>query len=343
MPKNINTKTFTITAGGGTELLDVNDPTELYRILPDGGAETLAANQTYSPTGTPTEGLLYEFEYNGGVTLDGNTLDIFGHQFSDAEALAKYTVTAKFVDGIYQVKLLYSANDGTPTIDGAQVQDGTITGTQIQAGSTSLSDIVVATAQGFMIKAGVAGVWEEFDPTGSGAIIVGQGADVLPVLMSGDVTMGPTGAATIALGVVTPDKLSFTIESQLSANPLITSAQIRALNTTPIIVVPAPGAGKYIEVISASAYITFVSAAYAGTINMDLECQGASVRQFSNQQILATNVTKGSQFLRETTAVSAALTQLIENTPLVLIQPTGDPITGDSDMRLSVNYRIVNI
>ncbi len=343
MPKKITFTTFTIVAGGSNELLDVLEDTELYRILPDSGAVTLVANQTFSPTGTPSEGVQYVFEYNGGVTLSGNTLDIFGHQFTDAEALAKYRITCTFIDGIYEVKLAYSANDGTPTVDGAAIQTGTITSTQIQSGSTSLADIAPASGQGFMIKGGVAGVWEEIDSTGAGRINIGQGADVLSLPLSGDVTMGATGAVLVANGAITPEKLSFTIESTLSSNITLSSVQVQALNTSPITMVGAPGAGKVIEVISASAFIQFNTLAYAGTINIDLECQGASVRQFSNQQILGTSISKGSQFLRETTPVTSALSQLIENTALILIQPTGDPTTGNSPVTVSVNYRIINV
>jgi len=343
MPKIINTETFTISAGGGTVLLPISDPTEKYRILPASGAVTLGANQTFSPSGTPVEGMEYEFEYNGSVTIGGNTLDIFGHVFTAAEALAKYIITATFISGQFEVKLAYSANDGTPTVDGSNVQAGTITSTELATGGIARLDIEDFTGQGFMLKGGASGVVEEFDPTSAGVIVVGQGADVAPKAMSGDATLAATGALTVANGAITPDKLSFTIESQLSATINVSSAQILALNTTPIVVVGAPGAGKIIEVISATAYITFNSAGYTGSTNIDLECQGAGIRQFTNAAIIGTTVTKGSQFLRETSAIGATITQLVDNAALILIQPTSDPVNGDSGMTLSVNYRIVNI
>jgi len=342
MPSIINPESFTISAGGATVTLSTTTNIDLYRILPDGGGVTLAANQTFSPTGANVEGLRFQFEYNGGVILDGNTLNIFGHVFTAAEALAKYIITATFISGQYEVKLAYSKNDGTAPIDGAEIQAGSIPASALPSAGVPLSDIAPAANQGVFILSGVSPFeYAQLDGSTDTEFPMGNGTTVNMVSMNTGATMTNTGVFSLSPGTVLQSALAFNIPNALVADVPISTAQILALNTTPVTIVPAPGVGFYIEVISASCYITFVAAAYAGNVNIDLECTGASIRQFSNPSAITMTQTGGSLFEVETTNVGGASTQMIDNAALILIQPTGDPITGDSGMLVSVNYRIV--
>lgn len=52
---------------------------------------------------------------------------------------------------------------------------------------------------------------------------------------------------------------------------ILTSAQLKALKATPITIIPAPGVGKFIEVMQAAAYYSFLTGAYtlnAGTLKL---------------------------------------------------------------------------
>lgn len=342
MPRIINPNAYTITAGGATVLLPVTDPTDLYQILPDSGAVTLVANQTFGPTGTPLEGMRYELEYGGGVTLDGNTLDIFGFIFSPNEALAKYIITATFTNGAFEVKLAYSANNGSATVDGANIQSGTIPGSALLSGDTPLTSIVPLSGEGIQLKSNALGVLIEHDATQAGEITIGDGTTVNPRFMSGAILMDSSGVTTLQSGVVTPENLSFTVDGSLVARLLIPASEVLTLFTIPITIVTAV-AGAYIEVTSASAYHAFDTLAYTVNTEINLITQGANRRQFFNDEILLSTATTGLPFVEDITALSATDEVFRVNEPLQLTLTTGNSATGNSDVLVSVQYRLVTV
>lgn len=122
----------------------------------------------------------------------------------------------------------------------------------------------------------------------------------------------------------------------------ITTAQILALNSTPITIVAAPGASKYIEVVSASANMTYVSAAYATNTTLQLINTGADVPQVTNTTILISTTSKNTKFIDGQTP-TAGQTQIITNTALQVKVGTGNPTAGDSDITVYVLYRIITI
>lgn len=126
------------------------------------------------------------------------------------------------------------------------------------------------------------------------------------------------------------------------ASLTITTAQVLALNGTPLTIVAATGAGTYIEVISASATMTFVSAAYATNTTLQLINAGADIPQVTNAFILPATVTKNTKFVDGQTP-TAGQTQIIANTALQVKVATGNPTTGDSDITVRVAYRIITI
>lgn len=127
-----------------------------------------------------------------------------------------------------------------------------------------------------------------------------------------------------------------------TASLTIATASVLTLNGTPITIVASPGAGKYIEVVSASATMTFNSAAYATNTNLQLICAGADVAQVTNPTILIATVTKNTKFVDGQTP-TAGQTQIIADTALQVKVATGNPATGDSDIKVKVSYRIVTI
>lgn len=146
------------------------------------------------------------------------------------------------------------------------------------------------------------------------------------------VTVGSTTTYTITVAQTVP----------LEATLTISSASILALNSTPITIVSAPGAGKYIEVISASASMTYVSAPYATYTTLQLINAGADTAQSTNTTILASTVTRNTRF-GGATAPTAGQTQIITNTALQVKVETGNPTGGDSLVTVKVYYRIVTI
>lgn len=96
MPIYNNTQIITLTAGGGTENLDVYSPSNLYIIK---GVATLTSNWTIQSSGTPVQGLQYDFKYEAEIDLDGNTITIFGKTLPATLADKTHEITA-YYDGV---------------------------------------------------------------------------------------------------------------------------------------------------------------------------------------------------------------------------------------------------
>jgi len=123
-----------------------------------------------------------------------------------------------------------------------------------------------------------------------------------------------------------------------SASLTIASADVLTLNTTPLTIVSAVS-GYAIEVISASVKVDFNSAAYATNTDINVVCSGATQSQFKDN-VLAASVSTVRKLL-PTSGLSATDTQLISNASLLVSVGTGDPTTGDSDITVYVNYRLI--
>jgi hypothetical protein len=113
------------------------------------------------------------------------------------------------------------------------------------------------------------------------------------------------------------------------------------LNTTPIEIVAAPGAGYAIEVISASMKMVYVSATYATNTSLELITAGATNSQAST--VIKNSASTIRRFADATTLASATATQLVENAALNVTVASGDPTAGDSDITVYCTYRIITL
>lgn len=124
------------------------------------------------------------------------------------------------------------------------------------------------------------------------------------------------------------------------AEVTLTSAQILALNTTPIDIVAAPGAGKAILPISGYAYVDFGTAAYATNTDIDIvDATAPTVSLFTAATVLAATADEYA-YLRETAATAAIITA---NSALQVTEVTGDPVTGDGTCKVVVYYQEVTL
>lgn len=131
-------------------------------------------------------------------------------------------------------------------------------------------------------------------------------------------------------------------ELTYKASLTITTAQILVLNGTPLTIVAATGAGTAIEVISASALMTYNSIAYATNTSLQLINTGATASQMQNTACLVGTVTKTTKFTSGT-AAAAGETQILTNTALQVKVATGNPTAGNSDITVYVFYRVVTL
>jgi hypothetical protein len=125
----------------------------------------------------------------------------------------------------------------------------------------------------------------------------------------------------------------------LEASVTIASADVLQLNSTPIEIVAAPGAGYAIEVVSASVKIDFNSAAYATNTAIQLIVNGATTAQYGGGILNATVAT--TKKLPEISTSSSTTTQLITNAALQVSTLIGNPTAGDSDITVYITYRII--
>ena len=117
-----------------------------------------------------------------------------------------------------------------------------------------------------------------------------------------------------------------------------------ALNTTPITIVSAPGASKYIEVISATGEYTFVTAAYATNTTLQLIYTGATRYIGYNGAILTGTVDLIYQFnVGPLLGAATTATQVLTNTALQVKVETGNPTGGSGTVKVKVLYRIVTL
>jgi hypothetical protein len=124
------------------------------------------------------------------------------------------------------------------------------------------------------------------------------------------------------------------------ASLTIASADVLQLNSTPLTIVAAQGAGTVIEVISASLKLDFNSVAYATNTQLQLLINGAAQYQIAfNNAVLSTS----SDTFNSVGKLALAGTNIVENADLQVTVGTGDPTAGDSDITINVLYRIIAV
>lgn len=120
----------------------------------------------------------------------------------------------------------------------------------------------------------------------------------------------------------------------------LTSAQILALFSTPITLIPAPGANKYISIDEILAKNTFNSVAYTGANALEVRYTDGSGQKLTGDlasafiDAAATRVDK---------AVGAATAVAVANAAVVAAVPTANPAAGNGTITLDILYRVVTI
>lgn len=121
------------------------------------------------------------------------------------------------------------------------------------------------------------------------------------------------------------------------AQVTLTAAQIKALFTTPQVLVAAPGAGFYISIDEIVATLNYGTIQFTGANAVEFrytDGSGSKVTGDAASAWLNGAATAGVK------TVSAAVTPLA-NAAVVAAVPSGNPAAGDSTVKFDVLYRIV--
>lgn len=123
----------------------------------------------------------------------------------------------------------------------------------------------------------------------------------------------------------------------------LSSAQILALFTTPITVIAAPGAGKFIEIQSIHPWLDFNSAAYVpGGSNLEFRYvngSGSRIGYVTSTGFLDA-VADAHRVIVPGGGGSAYTATDANNAAVVAYISLGNPITGDSPVKLEILYRV---
>jgi hypothetical protein len=132
---------------------------------------------------------------------------------------------------------------------------------------------------------------------GDGITLITDDTIAMPKIVIGRGTGGALPTSTDAPYLLAYDDTTGVVSQKaqpvLNVKLTLTQAQIQALNTIPIEIIPAPGAGKYIQILGASANYAWNSTDYVlsgGTIDNIQLSQGAQV-------LWATHQTGGSSMI----------------------------------------------
>ena len=127
----------------------------------------------------------------------------------------------------------------------------------------------------------------------------------------------------------------------------ITTAQLLALNATPIEVIAAPGAGNFIDFLGATIWYDYNSAAYAGIA----AGENLVFRQTDGSGAVVSSEVETTGLLDATADVIVKCAPLsdvavgsyviADNKKIVLHLLVGEVTTGNSPLKIKIQYRIM--
>lgn len=120
----------------------------------------------------------------------------------------------------------------------------------------------------------------------------------------------------------------------------VLSAAVLTLNTTPVTLVPAQGAGTIIIVDAIVAKEVFGTIAYTGANNLEFRYTNGSGAKVSADIAAAfINSASGTNYA-SVSGVATSLTP-VANSPVVVSVPVANPAAGDSNIVFTVTYRVL--
>jgi hypothetical protein len=104
--------------------------------------------------------------------------------------------------------------------------------------------------------------------------------------------------------------------------------------------IPSPGVGYYIQVLTASCKVSFNSIAYSVYTTLNIYTDTATVIQHTFGNALNATLSRIGVSAQQGISGQAG-TQLISDKGVYLITQTGNPLLGNSDIIIYLTYRII--
>jgi hypothetical protein len=129
--------------------------------------------------------------------------------------------------------------------------------------------------------------------------------------------------------------------SSVQAKVSVTSSEIKNINTTPKILIAAPGASKFIQLIGATMRYNYNSIAYASADNLVINHGNSG----SAPLTAGMDITTITNSITKQVSVSDAEWNdaLVVNAGLYLYRSAGNPTTGNGTLDIYLTYRIVDL
>lgn len=121
----------------------------------------------------------------------------------------------------------------------------------------------------------------------------------------------------------------------------ITSAEILALNSTPIQLLPASGSGKVYQILDVMGRLNYLTASYATNTNLRVLYIGVGLTLFTCPSLIAGSALRIQQFNR--TASVGSTTQILGNTAVYLDVQTGNPTSGSGSLDIYISYKVIDV
>jgi hypothetical protein len=126
----------------------------------------------------------------------------------------------------------------------------------------------------------------------------------------------------------------------INATINIPSADVLTLFTTPYLLIDSPGAGYFIQVLTASCKVDFNTTAYTVSTTLNIYTDTATRVQHSLNNALNASLSRIGASAQQGIN-NPADTQLISDKAVYLQTQIGNPLLGDSDIVIYLSYKII--